>query len=114
MAIDTDNDDWMWNAATLAARRQLIARITRAHPAITAATVESHQAPLIVQGTLADGRIFLFRARHGRASLAVTVHDQPDEPVPITAPCSDTLAVEDTDAAATAFTTLYSKLIERR
>lgn len=106
----TDNvdDETIWDSWTRAARRQLITRITREHPAVTSARVTCNQAPLQVQGDLDDGRIYLFHARNGYATLAIAVPNQPTRPNEVGVPCSDTLSVDDDAEAATLFAGLLT------
>lgn len=107
MATDYDSPE-IWDEATRAARRDLTRMLVAEHPTVLDARVTCNQAPLQVQGEFADGRIFLFQARHGVASLAIAVPDQPREPVPVRVDCSDTLSVDDTADAAALFATLLN------
>jgi hypothetical protein len=103
---DPDNDDWMFDRSTTAARRALVRRLVDNHEIVATGRVASNQAPLIVKGGLGDGRIFLFRARNGVASLATAWPDQADEPDSRTVACPDLLSVDDTDDAANVFAQL--------
>lgn len=100
----------MFDAATRHARHELATRLVADHPGVVAtAEVTCNQAPLIMQGSLCDGRLFLFRARHGQASLAAAVPDQPEQPVPVSTGCPDTVAVEDIEQAAAVFAALLRR-----
>lgn len=103
---DPDNDDWMFDEPTRRARTALVQRLIDNHESVVSGRVACNEAPLIVKGGLADGRIFLFRARHGRASLAIAVPDQQDQPAEHVTACPDLLNVDDINDAANTFAQL--------
>lgn len=99
-------DPERWNEATRASRSELTRLLVTEHPTVIDAVVTCNQAPLIVQGNFADGRIFMFHARNGVARLEIAVPDQLESPVPTIVACSETLSVDDTGDAAALFAVL--------
>lgn len=88
-----NDDDWMFNPGTVAARSDLTSRLAQEIGLIAGAQVTCNQAPLIIEGDTCDGRRYRFRARHGLATLTVT----DEEPRTVEQRCSPSLAVESTD-----------------
>lgn len=107
MTTDWDSPD-IWNEDTRQSRADLTRALVAEHPTVLDARVTCNQAPLQVQGELADGRIFLFHLRHGVASLAIAVPNQAHRPAEVTVPCSESISVDDVADATALFATLLN------
>lgn len=103
----------LFDTATRIAHRTLFQALVDGHGLIADATVTSNQAPLIIDGTLADGRVFRFRARNGTATLALADVGQDDEPDACRASCSGTLSVEDVAETRALICTLLAEHARR-
>lgn len=107
MGIDWDSPE-SWNEGTRQSRADLTRTLVAEHPTVLDARVTCNQAPLQVEGCLADGRIFLFHMRYGVASLAIAVPGQMRQPAEVTVPCSESISVGDVGDATALFATLLN------
>lgn len=106
--MDFDSPE-IWNEETREARRDVSRLFVAENPTVLDARVTCNEAPLQVRGEFHDGRIFLFHARYGTATLAIAVPNQATRPVEVSVACSDTLNVDDAVAAAALFATLLHR-----
>jgi hypothetical protein len=103
MTTDWDSPD-IWDDYTRQSRADLTRALIAEHPTVRDARVTCNQAPLQVEGELADGRILMFHLRHGTATLEIAWPFQ--RPTRVTVPCPETISVDDVGDATALFATL--------